>query len=92
MFWLFFLTQNLIKTFPDPPPTFPPPSGAWARSAGTLAQVWVDRSVQPDCTRFGDIGLHCFVWEGGKGGGGEWGGGHTDQLSTRQHAKSGENR
>ena len=34
----------------DPPPTFPTPSGAWARSTGTLAQVWVDRSVQPDCT------------------------------------------
>ena len=40
-----------MKTSPEPPSTFPPPSGAWARSAGTLAQVWVDRSVQPDCTK-----------------------------------------
>ena len=30
------------------PPPFPPPSGAWARSAGTLARVWVDRSVHHD--------------------------------------------
>ena len=41
---------------PDPPPTFPPPSGAWARSAGTLAQVWVDRSVQHD-SHFSEIGI-----------------------------------
>jgi hypothetical protein len=38
---------NNLLTLPKPSP---PPSGAWARSAGTLAKVWVDRSLQADCT------------------------------------------